>query len=100
MNIVDIIANKRDGNGLTGDEIRFFVRAVVTGEAPDYQLAAWLMAVFLRGLSNRETLDLTLAMRDSGRVLAWPAERSRASMAPTACSSGVRSMVTSAVPPS
>src|SRR5580700_6744941 len=66
MNAVDIIAKKRDGRELTAEEIRFFVAGVTGGSVPDYQVSAWLMAVFLRGMCTRETLDLTLAMRDSG----------------------------------
>src|SRR5580658_8980195 len=66
MNAVDIIAKKRDGEELSTEEIRFFVNGVTREIVPDYQAAAWLMAVFLRGMSRRETLDLTMAMRDSG----------------------------------
>ncbi len=72
MNIVDIIAKKRDGNALSKDEIRFFVQGVTSGSIPDYQASAWLMATFLRGMTPQETLDLTLAMRDSGQVLDIP----------------------------
>ena len=66
MNIIEIIAKKRDGGALDAAEIRFVVQGVTDGDLPDYQVSAWLMAVFLRGMSERETLDLTLAMRDSG----------------------------------
>lgn len=66
MNAYDIIATKRDGGELSAEEIAFFVRGVVEGSIPDYQASAWLMAVYLRGMTDRETLDLTLAMRDSG----------------------------------
>ena len=60
--IVDLIARKRDGLELSADEIR----ALVDPGVPDYQLAAFLMAVVLRGLSDRETADLLEAMVDSG----------------------------------
>jgi pyrimidine-nucleoside phosphorylase len=60
--IVDLIARKRDGLELTAEEIR----AVIAPDVPDYQLAALLMAVVLRGLTDRETADLLEAMVDSG----------------------------------
>ena len=69
MRAVDIIEKKRDGNELTGEEIEFFVNGYTRGEIPDYQAAAWCMAVLLRGMTARETTDLTLAMAHSGRVL-------------------------------
>ncbi|HLK56826.1 MAG TPA: thymidine phosphorylase [Chthonomonadaceae bacterium] len=69
MQVMDIIARKRDGGELTEEEIRFFIQGVVAGTIPDYQASAWLMAVYLRGMTRRETLDLTLAMRDSGERL-------------------------------
>ncbi len=66
MNVVDFIATKRDGGELSGEDIREFIHGVADGSVPDYQAAAWLMAAFLKGMNRRETLDLTLAMRDSG----------------------------------
>lgn len=69
MRAVDIIIKKRDGLELTREEIEFFVRGMVSGEIPDYQVAAWAMAVMLRGMTERETTDLTLAMAHSGEVL-------------------------------
>lgn len=66
MRITDIIAKKRDGDALSREEIQFVVGGVTEGTLPDYQISAWLMATFLRGMSEQETLDLTLAMRDSG----------------------------------
>jgi len=69
MRIIDIITNKRDGLTLTKPEIEFFVRAYTQGDVPDYQAAAWLMAVYLRGMSRQETVDLTVAMAHSGDVL-------------------------------
>lgn len=66
MRAVDVCARKRDGAELTSDEIYFFVEAYTRGDITDYQASAWLMAVYLRGMSQRETRDLTLAMADSG----------------------------------
>lgn len=66
MRAVDIIIKKRDGEELTSAEITWFVQGFTKGEIPDYQAAAWAMAVLLRGMTDRETTDLTLAMADSG----------------------------------
>jgi len=71
MRPYDLIRNKRDGLAHTADEIRSLVGAVTDGTMPDYQVAAWLMAAFLRGLNPDETLALTLAMRDSGDIVDW-----------------------------
>jgi pyrimidine-nucleoside phosphorylase len=67
--LVEIIAAKRDGQHLEPSEIRRLVSSLSSGELADYQMAAWLMAVFFRGLDEPETEALTLAMRDSGTVL-------------------------------
>ena len=69
MNIVDFIAAKRDGGEHSDTQIAEFIGGVTGGAIPDYQVSAWLMAVFLRGMTARETLALTLAMRDSGRKI-------------------------------
>ncbi len=69
MNPVDIITQKRDGGVLSRQEIEFFVRGVTDGTIPDYQAAAWLMAVYFRGMTDQETTDLTLAMAASGEQL-------------------------------
>jgi pyrimidine-nucleoside phosphorylase len=69
MRATDVIEKKRDGGELSTEEIRWFIQSYTQGEIPDYQAAAWLMAVFLRGMSRRETLDLTTAMADSGEQL-------------------------------
>jgi pyrimidine-nucleoside phosphorylase len=66
---VDIIAKKRDGLPLSREEIEFFVQGYTRGEIPDYQAAAWLMAVYLRGMDEAETVALTLAMAHSGATL-------------------------------
>lgn len=69
MRAVDLIARKRDGGELPSDAIRWLVQGAAEGSVPDYQLAAWLMAVTIRGMSLAETAALTFAMRDSGRRL-------------------------------
>jgi pyrimidine-nucleoside phosphorylase len=69
MNALEIIGRKRDGIALSEDEIEFFIRGVMGGDIPDYQTAAWLMAVYLQGMSTEETSSLTYAMARSGRML-------------------------------
>ena len=69
MNPVDIIVKKRDGHELSRQEIEFFVQGLTAGRIPDYQVAAWAMAIYFRGMSDRETTDLTLAMAASGDQL-------------------------------
>jgi len=69
MHAVDVITKKRDGGELSREEIEFFVQRYTRGEIPDYQAAAWLMAVYLHGMSDRETLNLTMAMAHSGDML-------------------------------
>jgi pyrimidine-nucleoside phosphorylase len=65
----EIIQKKRDRGTLTAPEITAFINGYVSGEIADYQVSAWLMAVFLNGMTTEETLALTRAMRDSGRSL-------------------------------
>lgn len=69
MRAVDVIINKREKKELTHEEIEFFIRGMLNGEIPDYQVSAWLMAVLLNGMTDRETTDLTLTMAHSGDVL-------------------------------
>ena len=69
IRMVDLIAHKRDGGELSGEEIAFFVHDYTAGAIPDYQAAALLMAIYLRGMNRRETVDLTLAMAGSGEML-------------------------------
>ncbi len=66
MNAIEIIEKKRDGGTLTDSEIDHFVSGYVADEIPDYQAAAWLMAVYIQGMAPEETLALTLAMARSG----------------------------------
>lgn len=69
MRIYDIISRKRDGLELTDEEIHFFIEGYVKGEIQDYHAAALLMAIYLRGMSERETVTLTLEMAKSGDML-------------------------------
>jgi len=69
MRAVDLIAKKRDGHALSSDEIGWLIAAYAADELPDYQMSAWAMAVVLRGMDDRETADLTLAMARSGDML-------------------------------
>lgn len=69
MRAVELIAKKRDGGALSGEEIAWLIRGYTDGSVPDYQMAAWAMAVVLRGMDPRETADLTLAMARSGDML-------------------------------
>ncbi len=73
MRMYDIIRKKRDGGELSTEEINFFIEGYVAGSIPDYQASALLMAIFFRGMSNRETADLTFAVRDSGQKLDFSA---------------------------
>ncbi len=69
MNMLDIIAKKRDKRTLTREEIAWFVEAVTNGDAPDYQTAALLMAIVINGMDHDETVALTMAMAHSGHML-------------------------------
>jgi len=69
MRAVDLIRRKRDGGELTGDEIRFLIGGIATGEVPDYQWSALTMAILWRGMTSRETAALVHAMLHSGTVI-------------------------------
>mgnify|MGYP001623043036 FL=1 len=66
MRMYDLILKKRNGGELTKPEIDYMIRNYTDGKIPDYQMAAMMMAIYFRGMNERETADLTLAMADSG----------------------------------
>jgi pyrimidine-nucleoside phosphorylase len=72
VNPVEMIRQKRDGETHSGAEIRSFIDEFLAGSVADYQMSAWLMATFLRGLDDAETVALTEAMLHSGKVLQLP----------------------------
>ena len=74
MNFLSLLESKRDGNAHASAEIEAIVGAIVADEIPDYQLSAWLMAIYFRGLDADELRALTLSMRDSGATLQFPAD--------------------------
>src|SRR2546429_9048773 len=69
MQAVELIRKKRDGNILSTEEINWLVTEYMRENIPDYQVSAWLMAVYWRGVNAREASDLTLAMGRSGQGL-------------------------------
>ena len=69
MLMTELIAKKRDGGELTTEEIDFMIQGYTRGEIPDYQMSAMCMAIVFRGMSDRETLDLTMSMMHSGETL-------------------------------
>ncbi|HBG15849.1 MAG TPA: pyrimidine-nucleoside phosphorylase, partial [Firmicutes bacterium] len=66
MRMVDLICRKRDGFEHTLEELSFLVKGITDGSIPDYQLAAWCMAVYFQGMTPREARDLALKMASSG----------------------------------
>jgi len=74
FNFLPLIEAKREGAALATDAVQSFVSEFTHGRIPDYQMAAMLMAIFFRGMNPEETRALTLAMRDSGEVLKFPAD--------------------------
>ena len=69
VNIPDLIRKKRDGETHTRAELETLVLGYTRGDVPDYQMSAWLMAVFLRGMQEQETADLTMVMAESGDLM-------------------------------
>jgi pyrimidine-nucleoside phosphorylase len=72
MHVPTLIEKKRDGHELSAEEIAHIVSGFTRGEIPDYQMSAWAMAVFFRGMTAAETQNLTSAMMESGSVLEYP----------------------------
>lgn len=69
MRMVDLITHKRDGHALSAEQIHWFVEQYTAGAIPDYQASALCMAIYWRGMSRQETVELTLAMAASGDQL-------------------------------
>ncbi len=67
--MIELIRKKRDGNALSQPEIKQMIAGYVSGAIPDYQMSAWLMAVYFKGLNNEETAWLTDAMMHSGELI-------------------------------
>ena len=69
MNILDIIAKKRDKKILSKEEIDFFVQGYTKGEITDYQASSLIMAIYINGMTDEELCDFTFSMANSGEVL-------------------------------
>lgn len=69
LNILEIIEKKRDKNELSTEEIKYFIQEYTKGNIEDYQAAALIMAIYLNGMTDKETSDLTMAMAESGEIL-------------------------------
>lgn len=69
MLMTDLIVKKRDGGELSHEEINFMIDGYTRGQIPDYQMSAMCMAILLRGMTDRETLEMTMAMVHSGETL-------------------------------
>ncbi len=73
MRVVELIRKQRDGVALSETELRFLVQGFANGSIPDYQASAWLMAAWIRGMSQDETFALTRSIKDSGSTMNWRA---------------------------
>lgn len=69
MHILDLIINKRNGISHSIEELEWLIQAFTKEQVPDYQIAAWLMAVYFKGMTENETAALTMAMAQSGEIL-------------------------------
>lgn len=69
MRVCDLIDKKKRGGALSAEEITFLINGYVSGRVPDYQMAAWAMAVCFQGMDTEETKNLTLAMARSGEIM-------------------------------
>jgi len=67
--VTEIIRKKRDGDILNKEELEFIVNGFVKGEIPDYQMSAFLMAIYFRGMSKEELVALTMLMAKSGKMV-------------------------------
>ena len=72
MHLPSLIEKKRDGGELSSEEIAQVISGFTRGEIPDYQMSALAMAIFFRGMSDRETWHLTKAMLESGQIFEYP----------------------------
>ena len=71
MKMIDLIHKTHSKQPLSKEEFRFLVTSFTEDKIPDYQMAAWLMAVCFQGLTSEETANLTIAMAESGKTLRW-----------------------------
>ncbi len=69
MRMYDLIEKKKKGEELSTEEIQYMIAGFTDGSIPDYQMSAMTMAIYFQGMNKRETVDLTLAIRDSGDVM-------------------------------
>ena len=69
MRMYDLIMKKRNGGILNDEEIRFMIDGYTKGEIPDYQMSAMMMAIYFKGMNEKETVNLTMAMAESGEML-------------------------------
>lgn len=69
MNILDIIAKKRDSKVLSKQEIDYFIKGYTSGDVTDYQASALIMAIYINGMTDKELFDFTFSMANSGEVL-------------------------------
>ena len=69
MHILEIIEKKRDKEKLSKEEIEFIIRGYTNGTIPDYQMSALIMAIYLNGMDDEETTNMTIAMANSGEIL-------------------------------
>ena len=69
MRMYDLIMKKRNGYELSEEEIRYMIAEYTADRIPDYQMSAMMMAIYFQGMSEEETLHLTMAMAESGEML-------------------------------
>jgi len=95
--VTDLLALKRDGGRLSPGDLYGLASGIASGEVPPYQASAFLMAAYIRGLSPDETTALTMAIRDSGRVMEW--SPSLSPLADKHCTGGVGDKVSIVLAP-